>query len=67
MQHLNIGYSDILTMPTAERRFYLGLLVKKNHREKEIMEQKKANGKGKKTISGDVLKEQIKSGQVPLQ
>ena len=32
-----------------------------------MMEQKKANGKGKKTISGDALKEQIKSGQVPLQ
>ena len=67
MQHLNIGYSDILTMPTAERRFYLGLLVKKNQKEKEMMEHKKANGKGKKTISGDALKEQIKSGKVPLQ
>ena len=32
-----------------------------------MMEQKNANKKGKKTISGEALKEQIKSGQVPLQ
>jgi pyruvate dehydrogenase E1 component alpha subunit len=38
-QHLNVTYSDVLMMPTAERRFYLGLLVKKNHKEKEKLEQ----------------------------
>jgi len=67
MQHMNIGYNDILSMPTGERRFYLGLLVRKNHREQEIIENKKANQKGKKTVSGETLKAQIKSGQVPLQ
>ena len=54
-------------MPIAERRFYLGLLVKKNHRDQEIAENQKANKKGKKTVSGETLKAQIKSGQVPLQ
>jgi hypothetical protein len=56
-------------MPTAERRFYLGLLVKKNHKEKEKLdEQGKITGNGKKqrTITGEALKSAIKSGDVPL-
>lgn len=69
-QHLHVTYSDVLMMPTAERRFYLGLLVKNKHREKEMSEEQgRKTGKGKKqrTISGEALKSAIKSGEVPLQ
>jgi hypothetical protein len=68
----NFTYSDVLMMPTNERRFYLGMLLKIKQREREMYENSANNntgGKGnrKKTISGDQLKAQIKSGNVPLQ
>ncbi len=69
IQHLKIGYSDIMTMPTGERRFHLSLLIKKNVEQEEKKEKNsKKTGKGKRTstISGDALKTQIKSGNVPL-
>ena len=71
MQHLKIGYSDILNMPTAERRFHLGMLVKNKQRENEIFKEQKKNNNGSKgtrktTISGDALKSRIKAGDVPL-
>jgi len=71
MQHLKIGYSDVLNMPTAERRFHLGLLVKTKKEEQDYIEQSKnksSGGKGtrKTKISGDALKNKIKSGEVPL-
>jgi hypothetical protein len=71
MQHLEIGYNDILIMPTAERRFYLGLLVQSKQKEQEHYENaqsSKSNSKGSRQtkISGDALKSKIKTGQVPL-
>jgi hypothetical protein len=58
-------------MPTAERRFHLGLLVKNKQEENERIEQMKNNqstGKGSKQtkVSGDALKSKIKSGEIPL-
>jgi hypothetical protein len=58
-------------MPTSERRFYLGLLVQQKQKEQEQYENSKkqsSNSKGtKKTnISGDVLKNKIKSGEIPM-
>lgn len=72
MQHLKIGYSDILNMPTSERRFHLGMLVKTRKEEQERMEEMKnktsSGGKGNRTtkISGEALKNKMKSGEVPL-
>jgi len=58
-------------MPTAERRFYLGLLVQQKQNEQEQYENAKKESSGSKgnkktTISGNVLKNKIKSGEVPL-
>jgi len=58
-------------MPTAERRFYLGLLLKKKHQEEELKEEGKGStttGKGqrKTKIGGNALKNKIKSGDIPL-
>jgi hypothetical protein len=59
-------------MPTYERRFYLSLLTKDKEREQEQYEQMKnksgsSNGKGNRTtkVSGQALKNKIKSGEIP--
>jgi len=72
MQHLKISYSDILTMPTYERRFFLGLLTKDKRDREEHMEKMKEQaqsktGKGSRTtrVSGDALKNKINSGEIP--
>lgn len=59
-------------MPIYERRFYLGLLVKKRH--DEIQQEEDAakpvsTGKGarKTKISGNTLKNKLKSGAIPLE
>lgn len=59
-------------MPTSERRFHLGMLVKTRKEEQERMEEMKnktsSGGKGNRTtkISGEALKNKMKSGEVPL-
>ena len=58
-------------MPTAERRFHLGLLVKSKKEEQDQIEKMKSQSSGGKgsrqtKISGDQLKNKIKSGEVPL-
>jgi len=59
-------------MPTAERRFHLGLLLKRKHDEIEKQEEGKGGattGKGqrKTRVSGNTLKNKIKSGGIPLE
>lgn len=71
MVHLKMGYNDVLNMPTNERRFHIGMLVKNKSDEQERMKERQKNasgGKGtrKTTISGEALKSRIKSGDVPL-
>lgn len=71
MIHLKMGYNDVLNMPTNERRFHIGMLVKNKSEEQERMKEmydKSSGGKGtrKTRISGEVLKSRIKSGDVPL-
>jgi hypothetical protein len=68
MKRLELGYQDILTMPTAERRFHLGLLLKENHdaqdREAEAPKQKGGKGNRTTTIGGNQLKSKLKSGEI---
>lgn len=71
MIHLKMGYNDVLNMPTNERRFHIGMLVKNKSEEQERMKEmydKSSGGKGtrKTRISGEALKSRIKSGDVPL-
>lgn len=71
MKHLGVGYSDVLNMPTGERRYYLSTLIEQNRKEKESLENARknaGNGKGQRTstISGDQLKSKMNNGEIPL-
>jgi hypothetical protein len=71
MQHLKMNYSDVLCMPTYERRFFLSLLMKQNIERQEEVEnanktQTNSKGNRKTSISGDALKSRMKSGDIPL-
>ena len=65
-------YSDVLAMPTYERRFFLGqktreLVKKEEQMEKSNEQQQSKNSKGSRTtrVSGEALKNKIKSGDLP--
>lgn len=74
MQHLKgVSYSDVMDMPTYERRFFLGLLTKDVKEKEEKMEEMRQNfenknAKGNRTtrISGDQLKTRMQNGEIPL-
>lgn len=71
MQHLEVGYQDVMSMPTNERRFFLGMILKNKHRDEEAMENARQNSSkskgGKNTrITGEALKNKMKSGELPI-
>ena len=76
MQYLKgVTYSDVMAMPTYERRFFLGLLTKDaREREEKMEEMRKShqnnnnNSKGSRNtrISGDQLKTRMQNGDIPL-
>ena len=69
-----VTYSDVLAMPVYERRFFLGLLTKDAREREERAEEMKNNAsktKGSKgtrssSVSGNALKNRLKSGDIPL-
>ena len=67
-------YNDILSMPTYERRFFLGMLTNQAREKqeeaekfKEEMQNKAKNSKGQRStrISGESLKNKMKTGEIP--
>jgi hypothetical protein len=69
-----MSYNDILSMPTYERRYFLGMLTKEASEKQEeldkIREEAKNNPKGSKgqrstRVSGEALKNKMKSGEIP--
>jgi len=71
IQHLKASYSDVLAMPSYERRFFLTLLMKQaNEKQEHIenMQKKQTSSKGNRqtTVSGDALKSKMRSGDIPL-
>jgi hypothetical protein len=69
----NMTYSDVMAMPTYERRYYLGMLTKEFERKEEAIEEAKeqtttSGGKGSRTskVSGQQLKSKMKTGEIPL-
>jgi hypothetical protein len=61
-------YQDVLSTPTYERKFYLDTLVKENEKRRENVKDKTySTGKGSrtKTITGDSLKNKLRSGEIP--
>ena len=75
MQHLKgVSYSDVMAMPTYERRFFLGLLTKDAREREEKMEEMRQNYQNNNArvtkttrISGDALKSRFNSGDISLQ
>ena len=66
-------YSDVMLMPTYERRYYLGMLTKDFERKEEQIEEGKDQAstvgtKGSRTskVSGNQLKNKMKTGEIPL-
>jgi len=72
-QHLKgLTYSDVLSMPVYERRYFLSLLSRDIENKKEYIENaeisnQNKNAKGNRTskISGEALKTKIKNGLIP--
>lgn len=67
------SYSDIMNMPTYERKFFIGLLMKKQEKRQEEIDNLKSKassssskGTKKSRISGDALKTKMKNGEIPL-
>lgn len=72
-QHIKgFKYSDVMEMPTHERRFFLGEKLKEMGKQEEHMENLKNQttngGKGVRTstVSGEALKTRIKNGDIPI-
>lgn len=66
------NYSDVLSMPTYERKYFLGLLTKDATEREERTEELKNNSNNKNakgqrttTVSGEALKTRIKNGDIP--
>jgi hypothetical protein len=71
MKHLKMSYSDIMVMPTYERRFYIDMFKSDMDKEQDRYDEAKKNnssgGKGtrSKTVSGNALKSQMLNNQIP--
>jgi hypothetical protein len=67
-------YSDVLSTPTYERRFFLNMFINENNRRNEMMEEEAnkirnnsgGGGKGTRTstISGSQLKAKLLNGEI---
>jgi len=69
----NMTYSDVLAMPTYERRYFIGMLTKTLEKKEEAIEEAKeqatvSGGKGSRTskVSGQQLKTRMNNGDIPL-
>ena len=69
-----MSYNDVLSMPKYERRFFLGMLTKEAREKQEeadrLREEAQNRAKGSKgqrstRISGESLKNKMKSGEIP--
>lgn len=65
-------YQDVLMMPTYERRFFIGQLTRdvmqKNEHMEKMQEQQQTKGsKGSRStrVSGEALKNKMRSGDIP--
>ena len=73
MRHLKLSYSDVLIMPTYERRFFLTTFINEQEKIKEKTEEQMNNStnnsRGTRTtkVSGDQLKSKLRSGEIPNQ
>lgn len=71
MKHLEISYSDIMSMPVYERRFYIEMFKDEMEIKKEKMEEitknRSSGSKGTRTttVSGEQLKTKLRNNQIP--
>lgn len=68
MEHLHMGYNDILQMPTVERKYHLTKLVQRKTAQEQSIKNRQSGGRGerKTTIGGDTLKQQMVNGVIPF-
>lgn len=67
-----MDYSDVMVMPTYERRFYIDMFKREMEMKREQIEEAKngaSGGRGQRTtrISGMNLKNKMKNNQIPNQ
>jgi hypothetical protein len=62
-----LSYSEIMQMSTWERRFYINHHSNNIDKESERQENMKKNKNGTTSISGDNLKQKLKTNQIPNQ
>ena len=72
MRHLKLSYSDVLSMPVYERKFYLTTFIQENEKKREQVENQQMNSKNSKgtrttKVSGEQLKTKLKRGEIPNQ
>lgn len=72
MQQLKSPYNDVMSMPVYERRFFINLLLKQHEKQKEIIDNSQtttnssAKGNRQSKVSGDALKNKMRTGEIPL-
>ena len=66
-KHLGISYADLNKMPTYERRFYLNMYIDEMNDRREAQDAQVNNSKGKKSISGESLKNNLRNNTIPNQ
>ena len=68
-RHIGFSREDTMRMPTRERRGHIYRFKKEVEKQQEMIEEARANsssGKGKNTkrVSGDALKQKMRSGEI---
>jgi hypothetical protein len=70
MRHLKLQYTEVLSIPTYERRYFLTSFINEKQKKHEQMEEQNgttSSGKGKRTtkVSGQQLKTKLQNGDIP--
>lgn len=72
MRMTGSGYDDIMNMATHKRRYFIMNMKREKEEHEEQAEEQaqegsQSDGKRTKRISGDELKQKMKSGEIPNQ
>lgn len=65
--YLELTYTELLNMPTWERRFHINQHSNKVEKDIERQENIKKRSDGKTSISGETLKQKLKTNEIPNQ
>jgi hypothetical protein len=67
MERLNMQRSEVMAMPTYERRFHLAILKKamEQDEESEADVSYREDGRKVESFTGDALKQKLKNNEIP--